>query len=73
MNEMDDISDSGPTVEDAINELLGRLSEGLVIAVKDGEVKAFKKFRGNGSGALNRYLVGLLQELLTRTSPANEV
>ena len=70
---MDDISDSGPTVKNAVDELLGRLSEGLVIAVKDGKVSTFQKFRKNDSGVLNRYLVGLLQELLQRTRPANAV
>jgi hypothetical protein len=70
---MDQVYVLEPTVEELTDGLLGRLSEGLVIAVKDGKVSTFQKFRKNDSGVLNRYLVGLLQELLKHTCPANEV
>ena len=70
---MDQVYVLEPTVEEMIEGLLGRLSEGLVIAVIDGKVSTTQKFRENDSGVLNNFLVCLLQELLKRTHPANEV
>ena len=66
---MDDISDSGPTVKNAVDELLGRLSEGLVIAITGDEIKIFHKF--SDRGLLPAYLAALLEELINRTRPTN--
>jgi hypothetical protein len=62
----DELNGSESPVGDVIQGLLGRLSEGFVIAVMNGKLSIAHKFASNDSGVLNSFLVGFLQELLKR-------
>lgn len=69
-----DIADKlrDPTEQDLVQSLLEMNNEAMVITVDEGKIAVFHKFKGSG-GVLNNYLVGLLQELISRTQlPASE-
>jgi hypothetical protein len=63
------VDHSQSTVPEVIQGLLGRLSEGLVIAISGEEIEIAHKF--SDRGLLNAFLVALLEELISRTCPVD--
>jgi hypothetical protein len=62
------VDHSESAVAELIHGLLGRLSEGLVIAITGEEIEIAHKF--SDRGLLNANLAAVLEELINRTRPA---